>query len=85
MHRSGRGGGTGAMGPSPDEVCAGGSGTHHVGLGGRHCHMPVHDGALGDREGGEDATATGGGGDRRGGRGWGRVGGDAVVGGVGSF
>jgi hypothetical protein len=56
------------MGPSPDEVCAGGSGTCRVGLGGRHHHMPVRDGALGDREGGEGATATGGGGGSQGGR-----------------
>ena len=75
-HRGGRNGGAGAMGPSPNEVWAGGSGTHRVGPGGRHRHMPVHDGALGDQEGGEGATATGGGG---------RVGGDAVVGRVESF
>ena len=49
-----------------------------VGPGGRHRRMPVHDGTLGDREDREGATATGGGGR-------GRVGGDAVVGGVGSF
>ena len=66
-HRGSCDGGAGAIGPSPDEVCAGGSGTHHFGSGGRHCNMPVHDGALGDQEGGEGATATGGGGDRRGG------------------
>jgi hypothetical protein len=83
-HRGGRDGGAGAMGPSPDEVCAGGSGTRRVGPGGRHRHMPVHDGSLGDREGGE-VTATGGGGDCRGRGGLGRVGWDAAVGSVGSF
>ena len=51
-HCSGRNGGAGAMGPSPSEVCAGGSGTRPVGLRGRHRHMPVHEGALGDPEGG---------------------------------
>jgi hypothetical protein len=34
MHRGGRNGGAGAMGPSPDKVCAGGSGTRRVGPGG---------------------------------------------------
>ena len=48
-HRGGRDSGAGAMCPSPDEVCTGGSGTRRVGPGGRHRHMPVHDGALGDR------------------------------------
>ena len=49
--------------------------------------MPVHDGdgALGGQEDGECATSTGGGGDHRGGGGRGRVGGDTVVRGVGSF
>ena len=48
--------------------------------------MPLHDGALGDQEGGEGMTAMGGeGGDRRGGGGRGRFGGDTAVGGVGSF
>jgi hypothetical protein len=84
-HRGGRNGGAGAMGLSPDEVCAGGSGTHRVGSGGLHRHMLVHDGALGDQEGGEGATATGGGGGSQGGGGRGQVGGDAIVGGVGSF
>jgi hypothetical protein len=85
-HRGGRDSGAGTMGPSPDDVCVGGSGTRRVGLGGRHHHhMPVHDGALGDGVGGEGATATGGRGDRRRGGGRGRVGGDAIVGGVGSF
>jgi hypothetical protein len=67
-HHGGRDGGAGAMCPSPDEVCAGGSDTHCVRPGGRHRHMPVHDGALGNREGGEGATATGGGGGLQGGR-----------------
>jgi hypothetical protein len=44
--------------------------------------MPVNDGAMGDRDGGEGATATGG--DRRGERRTRRGGGDAVVGGVAS-
>ena len=67
-HHGGRNGGAGAMGPSPDEVCAGGSGTHRVGSGGLHRHMSVHDGALvGDQEGGEGAKATGGGGESQGG------------------
>ncbi len=39
--------------------------------GGCRRRMPVHDGATGNREGGEGATATGGGG-RRGGGGGGR-------------
>ena len=47
--------------------------------------MPVHDGTLGDQEGGEGALATWGGGGSQGGGGQGQVGGDAVVGGVGSF
>ena len=67
------------MGPPPDEGGAGGSGTRRVGPGGRPRRMLVHDSAMGDREVGEGATATGvgwqGGGTRRGGR-------DAVVGGV---
>jgi hypothetical protein len=45
--------------------------------------MPVHDGAMVDREGGEGATATGGE-DRRGGRRTRRGGLDTIVGGVGS-
>ena len=49
------------------------------------CRYMTHDGALGEREGGEGATATGGGGGSQGGGGRGRVGGDAIVGGVGSF
>ena len=32
--------------------------------GGHRCRMPVQDGAMGEREGGEGATATGGGGER---------------------
>ena len=51
-HCGGQDGGAGAMGPSPEEVCAGGSGTHPVGSRGRHRHMQVHKGALGDPEGG---------------------------------
>ena len=47
-----RPGGAGAMDPSPDEVCVGGSGTRPFGSRGRHCHTPVHEGALGDPEGG---------------------------------
>jgi hypothetical protein len=90
-HCGGRDGGAGAMGPPPDEGGAGGSGTRRVGPGGRPRRMPVHaDSAMGDREGGEDATAGGGGGKgggltnepRGGGRRTRRGGGDAVVGGV---
>jgi hypothetical protein len=70
-HRGSRDGGAGAMGPSLNEVCTGGSGNPRVGPGGRHRRMPVHDGALGDQEGGEGATVTGGGG---GSQGWRRTG-----------
>ena len=41
-HRGGRDGGAGAMGPSLNKVCAGGSCTCHIGLGGRHLRMLVH-------------------------------------------
>ena len=41
--------------------------------GGRRRRMPVHDGAMGDREGGEGVTAMGGEGDRRGGGGRGEA------------
>ena len=58
-------GGAGAMGPSPEEGGADGSGTHH-GPGGCQPCMPVQDGAMGDRDGGEGTTATEGGVDRRG-------------------
>ena len=51
--------------------------------GGCRRRMPVHDGATGNREGGEGATATGGGGSQGGRRRRTRYGGgDAVVGGV---
>ena len=82
-HRGGRDGGAGAMGPSPDELCAGGSGTRRVGSGGRHRHMPVHDIALGDQEGGEGAAATGGGGDYRGGEDGGELAGTPSSAGLG--
>ena len=61
-HCGGRDGGAGAMGPPPDEGGAGGSGTPCVRTGGRPHRVPVHDSATGDREGGEVATATRGGG-----------------------
>jgi hypothetical protein len=41
--------------------------------GGCRRRMPVHDGAMGNREGGECATATGGGGVARGGGGRGKA------------
>jgi hypothetical protein len=55
----------------------GGSGT-------RRCRMPVQDGAMGDREGGEGATATATatGGNHKGGGEGGRGSGDSVIGGV---
>ncbi len=68
MHRGGHDSSAGAMGPSPSEGGAGGSSNHPVGPGGRRCHMPVHDGTMDDQEGGEGATATEGGKDRRAGR-----------------
>jgi hypothetical protein len=67
-HHGGHDGGAGAVGPSPNKGCVGGSGTRRVGPGGRHRHMPVHDGALGDRESREGVVATGGGGGSQGGR-----------------
>ena len=82
-HRGGRNGGAGAMGPSLDKVCTGGSGTHCLRPGGRHRHMPVHDGALGDQEGGEGATATEGGGDCRGGEERGKLAGTPSSAGLG--
>ena len=75
--RGGWDGGAKAMGPSPDEMCAGGSGTRRVAPGGCHHHMPVHDGARVNREDRDGMTAMGEwGGDCRGGG----NGGDELVG-----
>ena len=79
-HCGGRDGGAGAMGPTPKEGGAGGSGTRRIRTGGCPCRMPVHYRTMGDQEGGEGATATGGGGSQ-GGRRTRRGGGEAVVGG----
>jgi hypothetical protein len=65
------------MGPPPDEGGAGDSGTRRVGPGEHPRHMTVQDRAMGDREGGEGATATGG--DRRGGGGRGEAAGTPLM------
>ena len=61
MHCGGRDGGAGAMGPPPNEGGAGGSGNRRIRPGGCPRRMPVHYSTMGDQEGGEGATATGGG------------------------
>jgi hypothetical protein len=60
-HCSGHDGTAGAMGLSPNKRCAGVSDTCRVGLEGWQCYMPVYDGAVGDQEGGQGATAKKGG------------------------
>jgi hypothetical protein len=49
------------MGLFLNEVGIGGSNTQHVQTGGHQRHMPVHDSAMADQDGGDGATTTGGG------------------------
>ncbi len=57
MHRGGHDSSAGTMSVSPAEEGAHRSGNCRVGPGEHQCCMPVHDGAMGDQEGGEGATA----------------------------
>jgi len=85
-HRGGRNGGAGTMGPSPNEMCTGGRAAFAVldreGVIAT-CQSMTTPWAIERAE--RARQQQGEGGDRRWGGGQGRVGGDAIIGSVGSF